>query len=244
MELWMIIIILIVGFILFARRVRSNHALEGTELSYTPKETLLTPAERSFYGVLSKALDDRKYIAFAQVRLADILTPAKGSSRSQWQKAFNQISSKHCDFVICDADTMKLRLAVELDDASHRNEIRANRDEFLDLIFKQAGLPLLRIKASRSYVLQDLKAQLSEILEPNSLVENIYTPVEDIDRGSREIISSEDEQPTCPKCGSSMILRTVSKGENAGSQFWGCSKFPRCRGVIPTHPDKLISEGE
>jgi len=33
----------------------------------------------------------------------------------------------------------------------------------------------------------------------------------------------------CPKCGSTMVLRTTRRGANAGKQFWGCSAFPRCR---------------
>lgn len=38
--------------------------------------------------------------------------------------------------------------------------------------------------------------------------------------------------PLCPKCQSPMILRTASKGGRAGSQFYGCSQFPKCRGII------------
>jgi predicted RNA-binding Zn-ribbon protein involved in translation (DUF1610 family) len=34
---------------------------------------------------------------------------------------------------------------------------------------------------------------------------------------------------TCPKCGSALVVRTAKSGINAGSQFYGCSKFPRCR---------------
>lgn len=37
--------------------------------------------------------------------------------------------------------------------------------------------------------------------------------------------------PNCPLCQSPMILRTTRKGKNAGSQFWGCSRFPDCRGT-------------
>jgi restriction system protein len=33
----------------------------------------------------------------------------------------------------------------------------------------------------------------------------------------------------CPKCESRMVLRTATKGENAGGKFWGCSTFPKCR---------------
>lgn len=39
-------------------------------------------------------------------------------------------------------------------------------------------------------------------------------------------------KPSCPRCGSEMVLRTARKGDNAGSQFWGCSTFPKCRGSI------------
>ena len=33
----------------------------------------------------------------------------------------------------------------------------------------------------------------------------------------------------CPKCGGQLLLRTAHKGKNAGSQFYGCSNYPRCR---------------
>ncbi len=38
--------------------------------------------------------------------------------------------------------------------------------------------------------------------------------------------------PPCPKCGSSMVRRTAKQGANAGQDFWGCSRFPSCRGVV------------
>ncbi len=37
--------------------------------------------------------------------------------------------------------------------------------------------------------------------------------------------------PACPRCGKPMALRTARKGEQAGSQFWGCSGFPECKGT-------------
>ncbi|MET0107228.1 MAG: NERD domain-containing protein [Sedimenticola sp.] len=35
----------------------------------------------------------------------------------------------------------------------------------------------------------------------------------------------------CPKCGSSMVLRTAKRGKNEGKKFWGCSAYPKCRMV-------------
>lgn len=36
----------------------------------------------------------------------------------------------------------------------------------------------------------------------------------------------------CPKCGSSMVMRTAKQGANAGKPFWGCSSYPQCRGIV------------
>jgi restriction system protein len=38
--------------------------------------------------------------------------------------------------------------------------------------------------------------------------------------------------PACPQCGKPMVLRTVRSGKKAGSQFWGCSTYPNCRGAV------------
>lgn len=38
--------------------------------------------------------------------------------------------------------------------------------------------------------------------------------------------------PACPKCGCAMVIRTAHRGPNAGSRFWGCPSYPRCRGIV------------
>lgn len=42
----------------------------------------------------------------------------------------------------------------------------------------------------------------------------------------------EIEIPFCPKCGSKMVLRTAKNGQYAGNKFWGCSKYPNCKGLL------------
>lgn len=36
--------------------------------------------------------------------------------------------------------------------------------------------------------------------------------------------------PPCPQCGALMALRTAKSGNSPGSQFWGCTTFPDCKG--------------
>lgn len=38
--------------------------------------------------------------------------------------------------------------------------------------------------------------------------------------------------PACPKCGTSMVRRVAKQGANAGQAFWGCPKFPACKGTL------------
>jgi len=38
-------------------------------------------------------------------------------------------------------------------------------------------------------------------------------------------------EPTCPRCGSAMAKRIAKQGSKAGRAFWGCTAFPKCRGV-------------
>lgn len=37
--------------------------------------------------------------------------------------------------------------------------------------------------------------------------------------------------PSCPRCGASMLRKTARRGRNVGGQFWGCSRYPRCKGT-------------
>ena len=132
---------------------------------------LLTPAELSFYGVLTQAVGE-DWRVFSKVRLADVITPEKGLSRSRWQSAFNAISSKHLDFLLCDPADCSPSLAVELDDKSHQRRSRQKRDRLVDDACQSAGLPLLRIKAARTYVVADLRRQIEDALTPTESEES------------------------------------------------------------------------
>jgi len=41
-----------------------------------------------------------------------------------------------------------------------------------------------------------------------------------------------EKAPDCPCCGKPMVVRTARQGRWAGSQFWGCSAYPECTGIL------------
>ena len=49
-------------------------------------------------------------------------------------------------------------------------------------------------------------------------------------QAGRPVVPAADT-PNCPKCNKAMRLRTAKQGGNAGSQFWGCSGYPECKGT-------------
>ncbi len=50
--------------------------------------------------------------------------------------------------------------------------------------------------------------------------------------------------PACPVCGKLMALRTARKGKRAGSQFWGCTAYPACKGTRPLEGDDRTARSD
>src|SRR5437016_12778573 len=42
---------------------------------------------------------------------------------------------------------------------------------------------------------------------------------------------SSETVPHCPVCNALMVKRLARRGLSAGSTFWGCSNYPKCRGT-------------
>ena len=49
--------------------------------------------------------------------------------------------------------------------------------------------------------------------------------------GPAEPKRDENGAPHCPICNNAMVKRRARKGANAGQFFWGCSRYPDCRGT-------------
>lgn len=132
-----------------------------TRLPYRRKEYFFSQAERSFYGVLVKAVAG-EFVVLSKVRLADVIYVEKGTGT--WQSFFNRIQSKHVDFVLCAPELMQPVLVIELDDRSHDREDRRDRDSFVDEALAAAGLPILHVPARQKYSPIELKAGIAQRL--------------------------------------------------------------------------------
>jgi len=131
---------------------------------YVPVEALLTPAETAFFASLQQAVGE-DFILFSKVRLADIIAVRPGLVNKFRMRAFNRICGKHLDFVICAPDSFAVLGVIELDDKSHQQSNRRERDAFIDQALSAAGIPILHMPAQKRYSALKLREQVLDFLE-------------------------------------------------------------------------------
>ncbi len=156
---------LLLEFLIFAAIVvfgllkgRQEASKSRLGFSYALLPRLLTPAEERFLRVLSDVTRDRYFLA-CKVRVADVLKPQPYS-----HAAFNKISAKHFDFVLCDQSATRPLLVIELDDASHAQASAQARDAVKDAACRAAALPLLRVPVQARYDPAYLQKRISETI--------------------------------------------------------------------------------
>lgn len=189
------------------------------EYPYFVRDDFLSPAEHSFFLVLKSVVSELALVC-PKVGLGDVFY-AKSNDYSQYRTYTNKIDRKHVDFLLCNPKTVRPILGIELDDKSHQRADRQERDEFVENVFAKAKLPLLRVSVKRSYSIAEIKSLLQPYLGENGLLVSPLPVTQDV-----------NPTPKCPKCGSEMVLRTAKSGPNQGEKFWGCSNFPKCRGIL------------
>lgn len=89
------------------------------------------------------------------------------------------------------------------------------------------------IKSKNQPVLTDDEVkEITSKIENGRLVSSFKTNYEHV-KHVRNIVSKKgnDAGLSCPKCGSSMVMRETKKSQNIGKKFWGCSNFPKCRSI-------------
>lgn len=149
------------GFLL--KQVKAT-AEEKRASDYYLRKSLLTPAERSFLGVL-EVLRHEDYQLCVKVRIADIVGVRNGLERGARQAALNRVQSKHVDFLFIRAADGQPVLAVELDDASHEREERRERDAFVDQLFAEVGLPVAHVRAQARYAVEEVRGVVERHLK-------------------------------------------------------------------------------
>jgi restriction system protein len=68
--------------------------------------------------------------------------------------------------------------------------------------------------------------------KPIDLIEGhqVADLIQNVQRKSYSISHpAEEDEKTCHRCNSKLVLRVARRGRNRGDRFWGCSNYPQCK---------------
>jgi hypothetical protein len=152
-------ILIVAAIVVFALVIVVGKGRLGPNV-YQRKANVFSPAETQFLAVLDQAISPGQRV-FGKVRVMDLVEMKPGLSPKARQAAVNRISQKHVDFLICAGPAMTPVCAVELNDSSHSSIKAQRRDQLLDSVCNQIGLPLVVVKAARSYDPTSVRQQIT-----------------------------------------------------------------------------------
>ena len=196
---------------------------------YEPKPRLFSDAERSLFDLLQAALNP-DYRVLVKVSLGDVIQPRSQGSNDLKQTDL-RLGRSFFNFVVCDKNQLKPLCGLMLKDEPGTATVSE--------LALRAGLPLLVLDPARSYRMQEMRAEvlsqvtgaIVKVLEPMPAAAETALSVDVLQ--PRERLDTPLELKLCPKCQAVMLKRTAKTGPQQGKQFWACSTYPRCKGLVP-----------
>jgi hypothetical protein len=180
---------------------------------------LLTAAERAFFGVLENLLEDR-YRIFPKMHLADLLAPTEELPDTARLQRLEQLPKVPLDFVICDAADFSLLAVVMLDPEIGPDSGPGRRQNELDRVLTEIGLPVIRLPLKETYRSEEVKIEISR---------SLFIRWRDDTHAEDEIAQDSTDYGRCPVCGSPFVKRLASRGKFAGRYFLICARYPQCK---------------
>gem|GEM_PF-5117525 len=144
---------------------RSIAKQNESNFPYQINNNFLTENEKKLYYALENFGKKNNFHILSKVRLEDLLyLPLK--TKNRW-KYHNKVKSYHIDFVICDYQSLKPKIAIELNDSTHSRPDRQKRDKFIKEVFESINLPLLWMETHNFYDPNEISTRILNILNPN-----------------------------------------------------------------------------
>lgn len=151
-------IAIIIGIINYKRQKNFDDEKEETEEekpTYTKKESLVTNNELNFYKKLENVFGN-KYKVQTQINLASIIDKNNSYYKTD---LFRNI-----DYGIFDKNTLKPLVLIELNDSTHKNKKRYERDLKIREMLKEANIPLVTFYTTYENKEEYIKNRIEKIL--------------------------------------------------------------------------------
>lgn len=148
------IIVCSVALILFVLVLKLIRQFKNKPV-YEVKESLLSATEIEYYRVLDSLLGGN-YLIYPQINLATVIDKKR-------PKGFRTELFRNADFGVFDFNFRPL-LLIEINDNSHLRKDRAERDESVNEICKNAKLPIVTFWVKDGINIEKMRKQLKKYL--------------------------------------------------------------------------------
>ena len=165
-EWWVAILLIGLGLFLVARfglpllrpRPAAPTAQVAASMSGLPRiplgvwfepQPLLTEEEAALYNLIRVAAQEQ-FLVFAQVPVWCLVDVRAADTRMRTM-VLNQIAFKRVQFVLVHPGTLRVVKVVEVDDPNDTSLQKEARDCLLNMVFRRAGIPILRLNAQMEY---------------------------------------------------------------------------------------------
>ena len=128
--------------------------------SYESAGAMLSPAELSFYQVVSAAVG-KSALLFCKVSMASIIRPHHELSDSRWRKLSREIESQQLEFVLIDAASLEPLCVLEFEDSSQIDDERQAHQKFIHSVCEAASIPWVMVDARGGFAINDIRQQLA-----------------------------------------------------------------------------------
>ena len=123
---------------------------------YDIKNTLISKTEQTFYIAIKSSLPEG-FCIFPQINLASFI------ERTDDARYHNELF-RNVDFLITDAEYHP-KIIIEINDQTHMNNDRKERDEKVQKICEEAGIPILKLWTSYGANPEYIKKRIDETLQ-------------------------------------------------------------------------------
>lgn len=135
--------------------VYNTAADKNSKYLYEARKVLISQSEQGFYNVIKTSVPDG-YCVFPQINLASFI------DRTDDGRFHNELF-RNVDFLITD-DKYAPKFIVEINDKTHLTNERKERDEKVQKICEEAGVPVLKLWTSYGINPEYIKGRVDEIL--------------------------------------------------------------------------------
>lgn len=198
--------------------VTDNRQPSANGYLYDKKEYLISNKEDAFFQALKKAVPDH-YSVFPQINLATFITKTDESR-------FHNELFRNVDFLIAD-EKYRPRIAVEINDQTHLEKDRRERDEKVTNILEEAGIPLLTLWTSYGVNQEYINGRVNSLLNTTCERKHHFEKKEPEVQKVSPVVTPPptNPAPAAPRAKKGCYVATCVYGSYDCPQVWTLRRF-------------------